>query len=128
MNSRLQERRAAAVRLAVGALAPLALLMSMAHADDSASPSPSGGAATTYSVEIRNFAFAPKELTVPAGARIVWTNRDEEPHVVVSVDGTFKPSQALDTNDSFATVLAKPGTYQYYCGIHPMMVGRIVVR
>jgi plastocyanin len=34
----------------------------------------------------------------------------------------------MDTNESFATVLAKPGTYSYYCGIHPITVGRIVVR
>ena len=64
---------------------------------------------------------------MPAGSRIVWTNRDDEPHVVVSTSGAFKASPALDTNDSFAVVLDKPGTYAYFCGIHPMMVGKIVV-
>ncbi|PMS16471.1 hypothetical protein C0Z18_23175 [Trinickia dabaoshanensis] len=83
---------------------------------------------TAYRIEIHDFAFTPKELTVPAGARIVWTNRDDEPHTVVSAAGAFKPSQALDTDDSYSTVLDKPGTYAYFCGIHPMMVGKIVVR
>lgn len=88
--------------------------------------SPKG--APSYRIDIHNFAFAPNELTVPAGARIVWTNRDDEPHTIVSAAGAFKPSQALDTDDSFATILDKPGTYAYFCGIHPMMVGKIVVR
>ncbi|WP_116138749.1 cupredoxin domain-containing protein [Trinickia diaoshuihuensis] len=87
-----------------------------------------GNDAHAYRIEIHDFAFAPKELTVPAGARIVWTNRDDEPHTVVSAAGAFKPSKALDTDDSFSTVLDKPGTYAYFCGIHPMMVGKIVVR
>lgn len=85
-------------------------------------------AGQTYKVEIRNFAFAPNDITVPAGTRIVWTNHDDEPHTLVSASGAFKQSQALDTNDTFATVLDKPGTYRYFCGIHPMMVGKIVVR
>ncbi|CAN7241744.1 cupredoxin family copper-binding protein [Trinickia sp. LjRoot230] len=85
-------------------------------------------AGQTHQIEIRNFAFAPNDITVPAGTRIVWTNHDDEPHTLVSASGAFKPSQALDTNDSFATVLDKPGTYRYFCGIHPMMVGKIVVR
>jgi plastocyanin len=82
----------------------------------------------TYQVSIRNFAFAPTTITVPAGAHIVWTNRDDEPHLIVSTNGAFKASKALDTDDSFETVLEKPGTYAYYCGIHPMMVGKIVVK
>lgn len=83
---------------------------------------------STYRVEIHDFAFSPKEITVPVGARIVWTNRDDEPHTIVSAAGAFKPSQALDTDDSFSAVLDKPGTYAYFCGIHPMMVGKITVR
>lgn len=82
---------------------------------------------TAYQVEIRNFAFSPKTLTVPVGTRVVWTNRDDEPHVVVSSGAAFKASPALDTDDSFAVVLSKPGTYAYFCGIHPMMVGTIIV-
>jgi plastocyanin len=113
------------VAVALAAAAPAAL------AGDSAAQAGATGRTdpqTTYAIEIRNFAFAPKELRVPAGARVVWTNRDDEPHLVVSVSGAFIASQALDTGDSFSAVLDKPGTYDYFCGMHPQMVGRIVVR
>lgn len=84
--------------------------------------------AKPVSVDIRNFAFAPKTLTVHAGTRVVWTNRDEEPHVVVSAGNQFTSSHALDTSDSYAVTFDHPGTYTYYCAIHPMMVGTIIVQ
>ncbi len=80
------------------------------------------------SVDIRNFAFEPKTLTVTAGTRVVWTNRDDEPHLIRSAGNTFAASKALDTSDSYAVTFAKPGTYAYYCSIHPMMVGTIIVQ
>ena len=79
-------------------------------------------------VEIQNFAFMPKTLTVRAGSKVVWTNLDEEPHIVVSAGGNFPNSPGLDTNDSYSATFDKPGTYTYYCSIHPMMVGTIVVQ
>ncbi|HWX67230.1 MAG TPA: cupredoxin family copper-binding protein [Rhodanobacter sp.] len=85
-------------------------------------------AAVTSQIEIRNFAFAPKTLTIPAGTRVVWINRDEEPHVVTSAGSLFAPSKGLDTSDSYAVTFSKPGTYAYYCSIHPMMVGTIIVQ
>jgi plastocyanin len=84
--------------------------------------------ALTGQVEIKNFAFAPRTLTVPAGTRVVWTNRDDEPHRIASAGGAFAASNALDTSDSYAVTFAKPGTYAYYCSIHPMMVGTIIVQ
>ena len=82
----------------------------------------------TYQVAIQNFAFAPKSLTVQAGARVVWTNRDEEPHVVTSAGAAFVSSKALDSGDTYSVMFLKPGTYTYYCSIHPMMVGTIIVQ
>lgn len=84
--------------------------------------------AHVYKVEIHDFMFSPKTLTVPVGARVTWINRDEEPHVVTSAGSQFASSKALDTNDSFGTTFSKPGTYAYYCSIHPMMVGTIIVQ
>ncbi|MFC3650665.1 cupredoxin family copper-binding protein [Dyella humi] len=81
-----------------------------------------------YQVAIQNFAFAPKTITVPVGARVVWTNRDEEPHVITSAGSLFASSKALDTSDSYGVTFSKPGTYAYYCSIHPMMVGTIIVQ
>jgi plastocyanin len=79
-------------------------------------------------VAIQNFAFEPKTLTVPVGTRVVWTNRDEEPHVVTSAGGQFVSSKALDGGDSYGVTFSKAGTYTYYCSIHPMMVGTIIVQ
>lgn len=79
-------------------------------------------------IEIRNFMFSPRTLTVPAGAKVVWINRDEEPHTVFSAGGQFAPSKALDTGDRYATTLSKPGTYVYYCTVHPFMTGTVIVK
>jgi plastocyanin len=85
-------------------------------------------AAATGTIAIKDFAFEPATLTVTAGSKVTWTNRDEEPHLIVSADGQFHKSQALDTDDSYAAVFAKPGTYTYFCSIHPHMVGKIIVK
>ena len=78
-------------------------------------------------VMAKDFMFAPTALTVAAGSTVTWTNRDEEPHSVVSESGVFR-SGALDTNESFSFRFDKAGTYRYTCSIHPRMVGTIVVR
>ena len=77
-------------------------------------------------VYIDNFTFTPKELTVKAGTAIVFRNRDDIPHSVVGTNGAFH-SKALDTDDSFSFTFATPGTYDYFCGLHPQMKGKIVV-
>ena len=84
--------------------------------------------AAAMRVEIRNFMFAPATLTVHPGTRVVWTNKDEEPHTVTSAGSLFTSSAALDSDDTYAVTFSKPGTYAYYCSIHPMMVGTIVVK
>ena len=86
-------------------------------------------AAQAPAVTIDNFAFAPALVIVAPGTKVTWTNKDEEPHTVTSADGglTFK-SPALDTDDKFTFTFDKPGTYKYFCSIHPHMVGTIVVK
>jgi len=78
-------------------------------------------------VKIDNFTFGPKRITVTAGTTVVWTNRDDIPHTVVSDEKLFK-SQALDTDDSFSFRFNKPGTYPYFCSLHPKMTGTVVVQ
>jgi plastocyanin len=87
------------------------------------------GAAAPSAVTIDNFAFSPTPLTVAPGTTVTWTNKDEEPHTVLSADGgqSFK-SPALDTDDKFTFTFDKAGTYKYFCSIHPRMVGTVVVR
>ena len=78
-------------------------------------------------IEIKDFAFNPQTITVKSGQKITWINRDEEPHTVVSVEKQFKKSPALDTDQEFRVVAGSPGTYSYFCSVHPKMTGTIVV-
>jgi len=78
-------------------------------------------------IEIKDFAFNPQSITVKSGEKITWINRDEEPHTVVSVEKQFKKSSALDTDEEFTITTGAPGTYTYYCSVHPKMTGTIVV-
>jgi plastocyanin len=82
-------------------------------------------AATAVSID--NFTFGPQTLTVKAGTTVTWTNKDDIPHGIGSADNAFAKSRALDTDDSFSFTFTKPGTYQYFCYIHPHMTGTIVV-
>jgi plastocyanin len=84
--------------------------------------------AAAVQVKIDNFAFAPSELTVAVGTTVEWTNHDDIPHTVVSDDKTTFKSKALDTDDKFSFTFTKPGTYPYFCSIHPKMTGRIIVQ
>jgi plastocyanin len=79
-------------------------------------------------VKIDNFSFSPAELTVAAGTTVKWTNRDDIPHTVVSDDKSTFKSKALDTDDTFSFTFAKPGTYGYFCSIHPKMTAKVVVQ
>ena len=78
-------------------------------------------------IEIKDFAFSPQTITVKSGEKITWINRDEEPHTIVSVEKQFKKSSALDTDQEFTITAGAPGTYTYYCSVHPKMTGTIVV-
>ena len=77
-------------------------------------------------VKIDNFVFGPQELTVAVGTTVTWTNRDDIPHTVVSTDKVFK-SKVLDTDEKFSATFDKPGTFPYFCSIHPKMTGKVVV-
>jgi plastocyanin len=81
----------------------------------------------TNVVSIDNFSFAPMELTISPGTSVTWTNKDDVPHTVVSVDHKFK-SRALDTDEKFSFTFQDPGTYEYFCSVHPKMVGKIIVK
>ena len=85
-----------------------------------ASPAP-------HTVQIKGFAFSPKSLTITAGETVRFVNGDQEAHTVVADKGAFN-SGGLDTNDSWSVRLQKPGTYSYFCSLHPYMKGTIVVR
>ena len=79
------------------------------------------------SVTIDNFSFTPKEITVSKGTTVTWVNRDDVPHTVVSTDKKFK-SRALDTDEKFSFTFGDSGTYGYFCSVHPVMTGRVIVK
>jgi plastocyanin len=81
----------------------------------------------TVDVKIDNFSFTPPTITIPAGTTVKWTNRDDIPHTVVNDDQKFQ-SKALDTDDSYSYTFTKPGTYPYFCSIHPKMTGKVIVQ
>jgi plastocyanin len=78
-------------------------------------------------VKIDNFSFGPAELTVTVGTTVTWTNRDDIPHTVVSIDKLFK-SKVLDTDEKFSFTFSSAGTFPYFCSIHPKMTGKVVVQ
>jgi amicyanin len=92
-------------------------------------PSALGQARSPVNASIANFVFEPKELVVTVGTTVTWVNADDVPHMVTS---TASPplfsSQALDTNDTFSFVFKTAGTYDYYCKLHPTMIGKVVVK
>ena len=78
-------------------------------------------------VVIDNFTFGPQDLTVAAGTTVKWVNHDDIPHSVVDGNKVFR-SKALDTDDSFSFTFASAGTFDYFCGLHPHMQGKIIVK
>jgi plastocyanin len=104
-----------------------------AHSAGEHPPAAGTSAASASAVEnqvvIDNFTFSPATLTVPAGTKVSWINHDDVPHTATS---TAAPrvfdSRALDTDEQFSFVFTTPGTYDYFCAVHPKMTGRIIVK
>jgi plastocyanin len=82
--------------------------------------------AAASDVVIDQFAFTPQQLTVKAGTTVTWINEDDTPHTVASSGQLFK-SKALDSEDKFSFTFTTPGSYEYFCSLHPHMTGMIVV-
>jgi Icc protein len=82
--------------------------------------------ASGHDVTLDNFQFSPAHATVPMGTTVSWTNHDDVPHTVVSTEKRFR-SPVLDTDQQFAHTFDAPGTYPYFCSLHPKMTGQIVV-
>jgi amicyanin len=78
-------------------------------------------------VTIDNFTFTAPELTVAVGTTVKWVNHDDIPHNVVDKNKAFR-SKALDTDDSYSFTFASAGTFDYFCGLHPHMQGKIIVK
>jgi len=106
---------------------PLEAGMSMSAAEPAAAATTTARMATPGGIMMDNFSFTPAKTSVPVGATITWTNHDDVPHTVVSTERKFK-SPALDTDGHFSYRFDAPGTYKYFCSLHPTMTGEIVVQ
>jgi plastocyanin len=78
-------------------------------------------------VTIDNFTYKPETITIPKGTKLEWENDDDIPHTVVETKGKFL-SPALDTEDKYAFTFDLPGTYEYFCSLHPHMKGKVIVK
>ncbi len=89
--------------------------------------SAAGEASDGTSVTIKDFAFTPATLTVPAGTTVTWTNDDAVPHTATASDGSFD-SGNLNPGQSYSFTFSTPGSYPYVCQYHAGMTGTIVVQ
>jgi len=79
-------------------------------------------------ITIDQYMYMPATLTVATGTKVTWVNKDEIPHTIVdSAEPKAFRSAALDTDETYSYTFTKPGTYQYFCTLHPKMVGTIIV-
>jgi plastocyanin len=78
-------------------------------------------------VTIDNFTFSPPTLTVSVGTTVTWTNQDDMVHTVTEANRLFS-SKSLETGDVYAHTFATPGTYSYFCALHPRMTATIIVK
>ncbi|GAC1347372.1 MAG: hypothetical protein NVSMB18_32140 [Acetobacteraceae bacterium] len=113
------------VLLTTALLAGTAVVGSPAFAGDT----PAQGQVTQAQVTIDNFTFSPSVLTVARGTRVTWANHDDIPHTVISSqDPATMRSPILDTDETYSLTFDKPGTYGFFCSLHPHMQSQVVVR
>ncbi|HSC47426.1 MAG TPA: cupredoxin family copper-binding protein [Gammaproteobacteria bacterium] len=108
-------------------LALLGLILALGTSSATLAADAAPAADPAHEVVILSYKFGPDVLTVPAGTTVTWINRDEVPHTVASSDKRFTSSPALDTGDHYSYTFTTPGTYTYFCTLHPFMVGKVIV-
>jgi plastocyanin len=104
----------------------IATALGVAMAAATATSFPGHADEAPHAVTIENFTFNPQRLTVTAGSTVTWTNKDDIPHAIASSKALFR-SGAFDTDGNYSFTFTTPGTYQYFCYLHPHMTGTIVV-
>ena len=89
-------------------------------------PAPSGEAAGSEKVEIVEFTYEPDPVVVRAGGKVIWLNQDTAPHTATADDGSFDTG-TLERGKLKSETFKQPGTYTYFCQIHPTMHGTVEV-
>jgi plastocyanin len=76
--------------------------------------------------------YLPSSLTVVTGATVIWDNVDTAAHLATSgtpaggPDGVFD-SGIIAPGNTFEHEFTDGGEFQYYCLVHPWMVGTVTV-
>lgn len=85
--------------------------------------------AASQAVMMENYSYSPSTLTVRVGDTVTWTNHDQAPHDVTTTSAPVAiKSPLLSTGQSFSYTFTTPGTYSYYCSIHPDMRAQVIVQ
>jgi plastocyanin len=103
-----------------------ALLLTAACGNSSKAGGGSSAPVTGNAVQVKNFSFAPKTLTVPVGTKVTWTFEDSTAHNVTANDKSFG-SKDLASGQSYSFTFNSAGNYSYLCTIHPFMTATVVV-
>jgi plastocyanin len=127
MRTLISHLRSTAARLAISRAVIIAMLIGPIVGAMLAAASVAAQDATNV-ITIDNFTFTPPELTVAVGTTVKWVNHDDIPHSVINKDKVFRSKAALDTDDSFSYTFTSAGTFDYFCGLHPHMVGKVIVK
>ncbi|MEO8265588.1 MAG: cupredoxin domain-containing protein [Ilumatobacteraceae bacterium] len=90
-----------------------------------APPAAPGAAVTNVSVTIANNLFSPAAVTIDAGSTVTWVNNDTVTHTATADDQSFA-SGLVKKNTSWSHTFATPGTFTYFCEIHPEMTGTVI--
>jgi len=84
--------------------------------------------AQSVKVEIEGFQFKPNTVTVKRGSTVTFTNKDATPHTVTPAKGgKFTGTGRLQKNESKQVTFNEVGEQNYYCEIHPSMIGKVKV-
>jgi plastocyanin len=78
-------------------------------------------------ITIQGFRYQPEEVTISVGSTITWTNMDGPEHSATADDRSFNTG-LLGTGESASITFDTPGTYTYFCILHPSMTATVIVR
>lgn len=95
-------------------------------AEAESEPAPSGEAAKSEKVEIVEFAYQPDPVVVQVGGKVIWQNEDTAPHTATADDGSFDTG-TIEKGKIGSETFKEPGTFTYFCEIHPTMHGTVEV-
>ena len=91
----------------------------------SAPPTPGSGA-PAVNVDVIDFDYSPKALSVAVGGAVKWVNVGAKPHTVTASDGSFD-SGLMVKGDAYSRTFSTAGTFEYFCDLHPAMVATVTV-